>query len=309
MHVLPWERLLWRGRSFWPPFERYSLTDFRIMSTGRAQSTEIVIDDIGDIHRTRSVADRPTGTSSVIVRTRTGRTTITLRHIRRGAQVAALFELLAGDPQTAVDFDSVQAALSWNPTPHPYRIRHALIAIVTVVVGLFGAVFGLQGEASLVDYPAGDAIYPGGQKRDRDEIVRFMENTVMPWARATLGPLKGGPDRVNCETCHGTESEDVSWRMPGVTALPEPQVRARGWERYSGGMDTQMRNAIYGYTAESDKQSRAGYMREVVMPGMARLLGRPAYDFARTYEYNRTRVAFGCYHCHKVDSPRRWSDE
>ena len=43
-----------------------------------------------------------------------------------------------------------------------------------------------------------------------------------------------------------------------------------------------------------------GYMREVVMPGMARLLHRPAYDFTRPYEYNRSRRALGCYHCHQV---------
>jgi len=40
--------------------------------------------------------------------------------------------------------------------------------------------------------------------------------------------------------------------------------------------------------------------REVVMPGMTRLLHRPAYDFTRTYAYNREQFAFGCYHCHKV---------
>ena len=50
-----------------------------------------------------------------------------------------------------------------------------------------------------------------------------------------------------------------------------------------------MRNAIYGYLAESDNQAKAGYMREVVMPGMARLLHRPAYDFTQPYEYNRSQ--------------------
>jgi hypothetical protein len=66
-------------------------------------------------------------------------------------------------------------------------------------------------------------------------------------------------------------------------------------------MDPQLRNAIYGYLAESDKQARAGYMREVVMPGMAKLLRRPAYDFTKTYDFNRARGAFGCYHCHMVN--------
>ena len=88
--------------------------------------------------------------------------------------------------------------------------------------------------------------------------------------------------------------------MPAVVALPEPHFKQLGWEHYSGGMDAQMRNAIYGYLAESDNQARAAYMREVVMPGMARLLHRPPYDFTKSYEYNRSRVAFGCYHCHRV---------
>jgi hypothetical protein len=65
-------------------------------------------------------------------------------------------------------------------------------------------------------------------------------------------------------------------------------------------MDAQMRNAIYGYMALSEKQDRAAYMRQVVMPGMARLLNRPAYDFTKTYDYNRANHAFGCYHCHRV---------
>jgi hypothetical protein len=61
-----------------------------------------------------------------------------------------------------------------------------------------------------------------------------------------------------------------------------------------------MRNAIYGYLAESNKQARAAYMREVVMPGMADLLHRPAYDFTKAYDYNRSHHALGCYHCHRV---------
>jgi len=88
--------------------------------------------------------------------------------------------------------------------------------------------------------------------------------------------------------------------MPAVAALPQPVVRDSGWETYTTRMDAQMRNAIYGYLAESDNQAKAAYMREVVMPGMARLLHRPAYDFTRPYEYNRTQHALGCYHCHQV---------
>ena len=83
-------------------------------------------------------------------------------------------------------------------------------------------------------------------------------------------------------------------------ALPQPDVRDRAWESYRTNIDAQMRNAIYGYLAESDKQVKAGYMREVVVPGISRILRRPSYDFTQSYEYNRSRRALGCYHCHQV---------
>ena len=105
----------------------------------------------------------------------------------------------------------------------------------------------------------------------------------MPWARNALGRLKGGADRITCDTCHGVQADARAWRMPAVAALPQPDLRLRGWETYNSGMDAQMRNAIYGYLAESDNQAKATYMREVVLPGMAQILRRPAYDFAQSY--------------------------
>jgi hypothetical protein len=171
------------------------------------------------------------------------------------------------------------------------------MAILTVI---FAVVIGLHGKTAAIDYPADDAIRPRGARRSDAEIVRFMEAEVMPWARVTLGRLKGGAERVTCETCHGLQARARHWQMPAVSALPQPVIRDSGWETYTTGMDAQMRNAIYGYLAESDNQAKAAYMREVVMPGMARLLHRPAYDFTRPYEYNRTQHALGCYHCHQV---------
>jgi hypothetical protein len=161
-------------------------------------------------------------------------------------------------------------------------------------------VIGPRGQTrAAIAYPFNDAIVPGGIKRDQEQIVRFMETTVMPWARTALAPIVGGEDRVACATCHGAGTER-GWEMPAVAALPSPVVRQLGWERFGGEMDAQMRNAIYGYIAESDNQAKAAYMREIVMPGMARLLRRPAYDFTRSYDYNRSHLAFGCYHCHRV---------
>ena len=89
--------------------------------------------------------------------------------------------------------------------------------------------------------------------------------------------------------------------MPGVAALPEPDVRTSGREDHGTRFDAQMRNAIYGYLAQPEKQTKATYMREVVMPGMATLLRRQPYDFTRSYAFNRQRAAFGCYHCHRVE--------
>jgi hypothetical protein len=89
--------------------------------------------------------------------------------------------------------------------------------------------------------------------------------------------------------------------MPAVRALPEPALRFAGLERSRLWIDPQMRNAVYGYLAEEDNQPTAAYMRHIVMPGMAKLLNRPAYDFAQSYEYNQSRAAVGCYHCHLVE--------
>ena len=173
----------------------------------------------------------------------------------------------------------------------------AAVAFVTV----FAVAIRLSGTAAAITYPGDDEIYPRGEKKSREEIVRFMETTVMPWAVHALAPIVGGADRVACTTCHGTSAQARDWRMPSVAALPEPEFRGLAWEHGSVTIDAQLRNAIYGYSAESDNQQKAAYMREVVMPGMARLLHRPAYDFSRSYDYNRSRFAFGCYHCHLVN--------
>jgi hypothetical protein len=297
---LPWERLLWSARALWPPGARYVLTDFRLIRVRGRHSTEIVLQDIGEIRCSRSSTDRLLGTSTVAVHPRDGRRrSLVIPHVRRGTALAALLELAAGDPHGSIDPESARAALAWEPpTARGWRKGAAAVTIATIAAVV--AVTSVDHTAATIPYSADDAIYPQGSKRTREAIVAFMETAVMGWARGALAPIVGGPDKVRCETCHGAQPEARDWRMPGVVALPEPHFQVLGWERYSGGMDAQMRNAIYGYLAESDKQHKATYMRETVMPGMARLLHRPAYDFTRTYDYNRSRAAFGCYHCHQV---------
>jgi hypothetical protein len=302
---LPWERVLWSCRAPLAPRTKYVLTDFRFVCIAPNRLDEIAIDDVGDVQLQRTAADRLLGTSTLIINHRRAhfaqREPFVLRRVRRGAQLAALVELLAGDPRASWDRESVQAALAWEPALHARVTRQAIVAIGGVMIGAVALVGGLHGKAAAITYPPDDAIYPHGVKRDQRAIVWFMEREVMPWARQALAPIVGGAERVSCETCHAMDAVDRKWAMPSVAALPMPDVTVRGWETYSSGMDAQMRNAIYGYIAESDNQAKAAYMREIVMPGMARLLHRPAYDFTRTYEYNRSRLAFGCYHCHRVN--------
>ena len=303
--ALPWERLLWSGRPVFPllPRERYILTDFRVVRVAGTQIEELLLRDVGEILHRES--NRLIRLSTLIVHPRAGRRPpIVLRRVRHGPQLAALLEWLSGDPGErgpSLDAKAIAAAMAWKPRETTRAFAKAVAGLAAAVVAVFGVAIGLHGtSAPLASYSPDDRIYPGGQKRTRAEIMRYMEEEIMPWARATLGPLKGGSHRITCETCHGRNPAARDWRMPAVAALPRPDVKDAGWEHYGGPMDAQIRNAIYGYIAESDKQAKAAYMRELVMPGMAQLLHRPVYDFTRPYAFNRSRQAFGCYHCHRV---------
>jgi cytochrome c553 len=298
---LPWERTLWTARPLAAARTTYALTDFRVYAERRGRLLEIALQDVGEVEHGRSRLDRLLGTSTVTVHARDERIPpVALRHVRRGAQLAALIDLLAGDAPASLDADAVQAALAWEPADGR-TAREVVAAAIVAVVAVFAVTVGLQSSSPTpVLFAADDAIAPDGNKRSEPEITAFMESVVMPWARLVLGRIKGGPEQVTCETCHAADGRERFWQMPAVAALPEPHFLQLGWELSSTAMDSQMRNAIYGYLAESDNQARAAYMRQIVMPGMARLLHRPAYDFTRSYEYNRTRAAFGCYHCHRV---------
>jgi hypothetical protein len=305
IHPEPWERPLWRGRPLRVARrlrgERYLLTDLRLVCAIGPEQRELALHDIDDVHREQTRLDRLLGTSTLIVESRRARAEpLVLIGVRAGEPLAALIELLSGDPHASLDDEAVRRALAWQPRAPGGDLRETLGGLAALSIAVAAVVFGLRGHATPVAYAPDDAIAPSGVKRSQAEIVAFMRRDVMPWARTTFAPLKGGADRVTCDTCHGRAPDERGWRMPAVAALPLPAVKDRGWETYSSRMDAQMRNAIYGYLADSDKQDRAAYMREVVVPGMARLLHRPAYDFTQSYDYNRSRDAIGCYHCHTV---------
>jgi hypothetical protein len=305
---LPWERLLWSGRPtlLLPHLhargERYVLTDMRVVRISSRRADELATCDVGEIHLTQTRLERVLGVSTVDIRHRKTPQHLVLHGVRRAPQLAALLDLLT-DPRARANPRSVGAAvgvMTWEPRLRPASTRASLSGIAAAVAAVVVVVAGLHGTSPPISYPANDAVYPGGRKKSQDEIVRFMEQRVMPWARQALGPVVGAPELVTCNTCHGAHPEESGWHMPAVAALPRPAVRVAGWENYGGTMDAQMRNAIYGYGAESDRLAKASYMREVVMPGMAQLLGRPAYDFTQPYAFNRSHFTLGCYHCHQV---------
>jgi hypothetical protein len=303
--ILPWERLLWSSRPWHlarrVAGEHYRLTDARLLRASGDAIDEIALADIGEVQCIETRADRFFGTSTLIVASRRPHIApITIASIRRGPQLAALLEVLGSDPAAPRDAKAVRAALTWEPTTRTFHASQAFAGFAGVLLAIAGLVIGLHIKTAAAVFAADDPIAPGGEKRGQADIAQFMERDVMPWARGALGRLKGGADRITCDTCHGTQADARAWRMPAVAALPQPDLRLRGWETYNSGMDAQMRNAIYGYLAESDNQAKATYMREVVLPGMAQILRRPAYDFARSYEFNRARRAVGCYHCHQV---------
>ena len=308
---LPWEHVLWSASSAFPAALRprkYAFTNLRLVATRRNRTiNELALDDIESITLTQAWWQRVTGTSTVHVRSRRDGSVLELANIHHGPQLAFVLQLRATelfeDDTRALDPEFFRSALKPVETPlvGPHHRRFAIAATV-----VFAAVLGMitltrQSSLPPVVYANDDPVAPHGDRRPTEQIMAFMEQEVMPFARQALGPLVGGAASVTCETCHGSDGAQRNWRMPGVRALPEPQLRLAGLERARSWLDPQMRNAVYGYIAEEDKQSIAAYMRQVVMPGMAKLMHRPAYDFAKSYGYNRSRAAVGCYHCHLVE--------
>ena len=306
---LSWEQVLWSSSPAFPASvlraaTTYVLTDFRLIIRRRGKIVrELALDDVKRVRLTQNWHQRVAATSSVVVYPRHQAQPLELANIHQGPQLALILQLLSTDRLGAeIDREFVASALAAD-APRLLHPRRGLPIAATLAFALTFGLIGLARHNTLepIGYDPDDPIAPGGQRRAPAEIAAFMEDQVMPFARRALGPLVGGADNVTCETCHGIDAARREWRMPGVRALPEPEFRSARMERVGFWLEPQIRNAVYGYLAEEDKQSTAGYMRGVIMPGMAKLMHRPAYDFTKSYGYNRARAAVGCYHCHLVE--------
>jgi hypothetical protein len=266
---------------------------------------ELALDDVAGVRLRQNWCERLAATSTVEIASRRLNSTVQLRGIHQGPQLALVLQLLCTRRiGTDIDRQFVASALAPD-APRLLRPRMGLVVAAMVAFALTFGVIGVARHRSLapVSYAANDPIAPNGHRRPPAEIAAFMEKDVMPFARRVLAPIAGGAGNVRCETCHGVDAAARQWQMPGVRALPEPEFRLAGMERVGFWLEPQIRNAVYGYLAEEGKQSTAAYMRAVVMPGMAKLMNRPAYDFTKSYGYNRARAALGCYHCHLVETP------
>jgi hypothetical protein len=307
--VEPWERVFWAASPAFPSsvvhFGReYALSDIRVVIRSRGRiCQELALDDIAAVRLEQTWYQRLAATSTVRIQSQRAGRELVLRNIHHGPQLALILQLLATDRTGALlDGEFVRRALGPG-APHLLRPSQGLLAAATLAFVLIFVAVGVARHDTLapVTYGADDPISPGGHRRSTADIKAFMEAEVMPFARRVLAPVVGGARNVKCETCHGDDAVARSWKMPGVRALPEPDVRWAGMERAGFWLDPQIRNAVYGYLAEEEKLPTAAYMRGVVMPGMAKVMHRPPYDFTKSYGFNRAHVAVGCYHCHLVE--------
>ena len=290
---LSWEQVRWRSR-------RCAVSDLRFVTLRRGEVVEeIALSDIASIDIERSRLQKLIGAGTVVLRSARGnRLSVRLPFVFRPRRTALLLNLLIGDIRGLPPDETVASfpfPAIWR-IPGNTRVQVAMIFPVILATTAVAVLIGLSGHQMHIAYAANDAIRPNGHERDRAQIVAFMESDVMPFARRALEPVVG-KGNVTCHTCHGEAAEQRGWKMPAVRALPEPAVREIA---IAAGADSQIRNALHGYLAEGDNQRIAAHMRGVVLPGMARLLHRPVYDFAQSYEYNSQRNALGCYHCHMV---------
>jgi hypothetical protein len=165
--LLPWERLLWSSRpwrlSRLLAGEQYLLTDFRLLHITRVITSELALDDVGDIFRTESPTDRVLGTSTIAVHPAGGGRPLTLASVRRGAQLAALLELLAGDPRAPRDADAVHAALAWEPRTPSVDLRGALAGFIGVLIAIVAVAVGLHGKTPRPLRPTTRWLNGGGQ--------------------------------------------------------------------------------------------------------------------------------------------------
>ncbi len=117
---------------------------------------------------------------------------------------------------------------------------------------------------------------PGPSFHDMDHEAReqFMKDVVMPKMRAAFTAWEPDEFReMKCGACHGAGAKDKTFKMPNPK-LPRLPTDEAGWAALA-----------------AEEPEALKFMKEVVVPEMARLLGEAPYDPV-------TRKGFGCFECH-----------
>jgi hypothetical protein len=143
------------------------------------------------------------------------------------------------------------------------------------------ACHGTQSESEKPAAPAAptQAAAPKGSTWDamsHDQRRSYMKETVYPAMKAEFAkfdPKEFGD--IKCGTCHGAGAKDKTFKMPNpkLPKLPAPGDEA-GWKKQ-----------------QAKEPEAMKFMKEVVVPKMAQMLGEKPYDPA-------TREGFGCFRCH-----------
>lgn len=128
--------------------------------------------------------------------------------------------------------------------------------------------------AVAADEPKPAPVGPTFDEMDHEAREHFMKEVVMPKMRAAFTAWEPDEFReMKCGKCHGAGAKDKTFKMPNPK-LPKLPTDEAGWA------------ALAAKEPEAMK-----FMKEVVVPEMAKLLGEAPYDPA-------TKKGFGCFECH-----------
>ena len=284
--------------------ERYLLTDFRLAARHARRRRR----DRARRHRRRFTApsralDRLLGTSTIAVHPR-GR--------RRAARPRPRSAAARSSPRCSSCSPAIRArratprrsasALAWEPRPPALDLRGALAGFVGVLIAI---VRRRRSACTARRRPSPTRptmrIAPSGEKRSEAEIIAV---------HGSRGDAVGARHA----------SADQGRRRPRhVRDLPRraaPRRAAGGCRRSPRCRSPTCATRLGNLPA---RHGRADAQRDLRLPRRVRQSGKgrptcarsscrawracsigPPYDFTQPYEYNRSRRALGCYHCHQV---------
>ena len=263
---------------------------------------ELALDDVGEVHRTESTADRVLGTSTIVVHPRrrgvrrsSWRACAAARSSRRCSSCSPAIRRRRATPTRSA------SALAWEPRaparrsargarrrhrhPHRHLRRRHRPARQDRRRHLRGRTMRSRRTAR-----------SGAAPRSS----RFMEAEVMPWARATLGRLKGG--RRSRDVRHVPRRGRPRRAAGGCRRSPRCRSPTCGIAAGKPTRPAWTRRCATPSTATSPNPTTRPRPRTCARSSCRAWRGssivRPTISRNR-YEYNRTQHALGCYHCHQ----------